>query len=102
MHEGPDRRSWIVGQGLGLIALLCVLNLWAAVTVEQILGMLGTAEGWAEGWGGSAVPLALYGAHAFGVPGAYLARTDRPLGVIAIVLVWLSFLVGLPFRYIFG
>lgn len=96
-----DRRTWLASQVLGVIAMLCVLNLWASVTAGKLLEVFVGDGTWSESWTNGAVPLALYGAHFFGLPAAYLLRDRWSLGILAVALVWLTFLLGVPVLYFF-
>lgn len=87
------RADWIVGTVLGGLAMLCVVNFWMAVTLGVINDALGMQIPF---WTHYSFPLALYGCHLLGVPGASLAKDGFQLGVVAIVAFWGSLLAGIP------
>jgi hypothetical protein len=93
----PEPRSkrinWIVGTVLGSLAMLCVLNLWVAVTIGVLNDALGIVIPY---WIPNSFPLAIYGAHLFGLPGAGLSRGGFQLGLVAIVSFWGSLLIAVP------
>ena len=97
----PSRRSWIVGDVLGGIAMLLVMNLWASVLADWVSSLLKT--GWsAEGWMGPSVALALYGSHLFGIASSHVSPREHSLGLLAILLFWGGILGAVGFSWLAG
>lgn len=86
------QRQHGLGQWLGLVGLLCVFNLWAAVMVEVVASMVAPVSGWIQEWRGWSFLPAFYGSHFFGVIGHSLSVEERSLGLTAIVVFWLGLL----------
>ena len=102
----PKRKDWVAGEGLGLLAMLTVVHLWAAVGAD-LVNRLGDFEWWwVNSWMGTAFSIALYGCHLLGIAGCHLSPANRPLGLVAIVAFWLGLLgqvvAGLVLMFFLG
>lgn len=97
----PTRKDWILGDALGGIALLLVMNLWAAVLMDWIISLLGLK--WDLGtWMGSSVPIALYGCHLFGFASCRVSPREHSIGLWAILLFWGGVLGSVVIGWIVG